>query len=431
MRVTMLTVGSRGDVQPFLAFGLGLAQAGHEVRLATHPRYEALVSGHGLEFAPLVEGRVSRGAETAEGRQWIERGNRRLPAWVGFLHDARSVAHRRLADAAAACEGAEAIVASNLAMVLGWQMADRQTVPLVRAYIEPPAWMLTKRSTRRAAPAARQLAWLAARPWLNRVRSKALGLPRLPLREPFAVLDRRRMPVLYAFSPAVLPRPAGLGDWADVTGFWFVDDSLAPEPPAGLPEFLAAGAPPVSVGFSSMIDTDRAGTVQLVVEALRRAGRRGVLVGATREAGRGALPPDVFAVDEVSHAWLFPRCATVVHHAAVGTTAAGLLGGAPAVAIPHMTDQFFWARRLHELGVSPPPIPRRRLTVDGLADAIRIAAADDGIRRRAADLSARIRAEDGVARAVEVFEHRVARPFQPDPRSKSCDESFFSALPSR
>ena len=415
MRVTLLTVGSRGDVQPLIAFGVALQEAGHQVRLATHPRFASTVGHHDLGFAPLAEGHVSRGAETDEGRRWIEAGSRRPPAVVGFLRDARSVARQRLADAIRACEDAESIVAANLAMVLGWQTAGLRGVPLVRAYIGPPAWMITRRSTRHVAPVLRQAGWLAARPWLNAVRRDALGEGRVGVREPLADLDRRRQPALFAFSSAILPPPPRLGDWCEVTGYWFLEGTDDPAPPAGLLDFVAAGAPPVAIGFGTMIDTDPALTVRLVGQALERAGQRGVLIRGARHKVDAPLPPHLFGVDSIDHDWLFAHSAAAVHHAAVGTTAAAVRAGIPSVALPQMTDQFLWARRLRELGVGPAPIPRRKLTVDGLAEAIRIAASDERMRRSAAALGKQIRSEDGVARAVDAFERRVAlrRPDHP------------------
>lgn len=401
MRVTLLTVGSRGDVQPFVALGVGLRAAGYDVRLATHPRYAAHVAAHDLAFAPLAEGHVSRGTETAEGRRWIERGAGRLPTVAGFVRDARSVADQRLADAAAATDDADVVVASNLALVLGWQVAARRGVPFVRAYIEPPAWLMTRRPARRAAPLLRQVAWLAARPWLNGVRRRALGAPPVGRREPFGSLDRAGAPVLYAFSPAVLDVPRAAGAAAHVTGYWFLDGGADPDPPPGLEAFLADGPPPVSVGFGSMIDHDPTATLALVAEALERAGRRGVLIRGEHRAA-AEPPPHVLAVDTIAHAWLFPRCSAAVHYAPAGTTAAALRAGIPSVAVPQMTDQFLWARRLHELGVAPAPLPRRGLTAEALAEAIRATEAP-AMRRSAATLGERIRAEDGVAAAVDVI----------------------------
>src|SRR5262249_31962150 len=160
VRVTIMSVGSRGDMQPLLGFGAALAEVGHEVRFATHPKFEPMVWAIGLACARLAEGQVSQGPETAEGRRWMALEARGWPAWIGIIQDARSVARRRLADAVAACEGAEAIVAVELAMLLGWQMAERYGVPLVRPRPAPPP----PPAGSPLAGLVREAAWLAMRP---------------------------------------------------------------------------------------------------------------------------------------------------------------------------------------------------------------------------------------------------------------------------
>jgi sterol 3beta-glucosyltransferase len=411
MRVTMLTLGSRGDVQPLIAFGLGLERAGHRVRIATYPRLGPLVTGQGLEAAALAEGALSLGDQTAQGRSWIAKGHRRLPTWVGFIRDARSVADRRLAEAAAACEDADAIVANNLAQVLGWQMSDRYQVPLVRVMFHAPTYWMARGSSGPVGRAARQLVWLAARPWLNSVRRRALHLPPLPLREPIAELDRRRMPVLYPASPAVFPMPRHAGEAVAVTGYWFLESMLDPDPPPELRDFLASGPPPMYIGFGTQIDVDPPATTDLMVRALRSAGQRGILLRPPGVTGRARLGDDILVMSAISHEWLFPRCVAVVHHAASGTTAAGLKAGVPTVPVPENTDQFSWAKRVYELGVASPPIPRRKLTATKLAVAIQTVTGDATIRRRAAALGETIRAEHGVERAVAHFERWVdSRP---------------------
>jgi sterol 3beta-glucosyltransferase len=407
MHVTMLTVGSRGDVQPFVAFGVGLRDAGHRVRICTHPRFQGLVEGQTLEFAPLAEGALARRGETEEGRRWAEDWSRWMPAWVGLLQDARSVARRRLRDAAAGCEGADVLVASNLAQVLGWQLARDLHVPLVRALLNAPSYWMARRSRPRVARALRQLAWLGARPWLNRVRRDALGRPPLPLHEPIGTVEAEGGLALYAFSPAVFPRPEGWGEAPEVTGYWFLDGAVDPEPSDALRAFLEDGPPPVYVGFGIQIDHDPPATTATIVEALRRAGQRGVLQRPRESLAGVALGDDIVAMGDVSHDWLFPQCAAVVHHGAAGTTATALRAGAPAVIVPHNSDQFSWGRRMAELRVSPPPIPRRRLVVDRLEQALIAATTDRELRDRAEALGARIRGEDGVARAVEAFERHV------------------------
>ncbi len=404
MRVTVLTVGSRGDVQPLVGFGAGLAAAGHEVRVAAFPAFEPLVRTAGLEFAPLAEGRLSRGSASAKDRRWLERGSSRTPAVVGFVKNARSVAGQRLADAIDACEGADAIVTNELALLLGWQASERFGAQLVRARLCPPPRM----AQRPAAPAVRQAAWLIMRRWLGSARRQA-GLPRLPLREPLGQLDARRTLELYAFSPAVVPEPARAGPWTHVTGYWFLDGDLDPEPPQELLRFLAAGPAPVCVGFGSMVDADPSGTTELVLEALRLAGQRGVLIRGQHGFGDVELPESVFAVETIGHDWLFERCSAVVHHGGAGTTAAALKAGVPSVVVPHMIDQYAWGRTIHEVGAGPAPIPRRKLSQQRLQEAIAAAVTDGSFREHAAALGRQIREEDGIACAVDLLERHMAR----------------------
>jgi sterol 3beta-glucosyltransferase len=408
MRITLLSVGSRGDVQPLLAFGLGLAAAGHEVRLAAFPSFERQVCAAGLDFAPLAEGRVSKRSASAADRRWIERGRSRAPALLGFVRDARSVAGRRLADALAACDGAAAIVTNELALLLGWQASEQLGARLVRARLCPPPRM----AQRPAAPVARQAAWLLMRRWLGAARREA-GLPPLPHREPLGQLADHETLELRAYSPAVVTDHAQTGPWTHVTGYWFLDSELDPEPSPGLSEFIASGPAPVCVGFGSMVDADPAATTQLVLDALRDSGQRGVLIRGQHGFGEARLPDSVFAVETISHDWLFERCAAVVHHGGAGTTAAALKAGVPSVVVPHMIDQYAWGRTIHELGAGPAPLPRRKLTKPALQQAIAAAVSDSSFRERAAAIGRQIREEDGIACAVDVFERHMERFAEP------------------
>lgn len=396
-KVTVLSIGTRGDVQPLVAFGAALQSAGHEVTFATFPPFEGLVTDAGLEFAPLAEGRVSRGQKTAEGRWWWRRGARRLPAWVGFIVDVRSVARQRLADALAASEGAEVIVSNELAVVLGWQASRRSGARLVRVRLCPaPRWARGPFG----AP-LRQLAWLAALPWLAWVRHGS-DLQRLPLGEPLSHLAQRGALELNAFSPAVAP-PAS-DPAAHLTGYWQTQPELDEPPSPQLEEFLQAGPAPVAVGFGSMGDSDPAATAALAVSALEGAGARGILLGEQYADQAAGLPQSVLWVPTVDHDRLFWRCAAVVHHGGAGTVAATLRAGVPAVVVPHMIDQYTWARRLHELGAAAAPIPRRRLTAQRLEQALTEVLGDPSMRARAQELGEKISQEDGIGRALEVFE---------------------------
>jgi len=153
-----------------------------------------------------------------------------------------------------------------------------------------------------------------------------------------------------------------------------------------------------------MVDHERGETTRLIVEALKWTRQRAILLGGWSDLGSGELPDFILRVDSVPHDWLFPHMAAVVHHGGAGTTAAGLRAGVPAVIVPFTVDQPFWAWRVHELGVGPNWILRKKLTAQKLAAAIDQAVHDPAMAQRAKELGERIRAEDGPGVAVQLVE---------------------------
>ncbi len=413
MRVTMLAVGSRGDVQPYVALGRRLERAGHDVVVATHARFEGFVRAQGLGFASLA-GDPRAGVESEVGRAWLDSGRNPVAFTYNFARLMRSHLEESLPDTWRACQGAELILASALGLA-GFHVAERLGVPFAAALLQPltptGAFPSLAIPVNFAAPlnrlshrVAQQMLWQPASSTINRWRRENLGLSPIPLGGPFRRLDAERVPILYGYSPRVLPKPADWGAHVHVTGFWFLERSPDWSPSPELVAFLESGPPPVSIGFGSMSMRDPARLAEVAVAALRRAGQRGVLVSGWGGLAPSDLPDDVCLVPEVSHDWLFQRMAATVHHGGAGTTAAGLRAGVPAVVTPFFADQPFWAERVAKLGVGTPPIPLRKLTTERLASAIRTATSDEGMRQRAAALGQRIREENGVSRAVALIE---------------------------
>ncbi len=243
--------------------------------------------------------------------------------------------------------------------------------------------------------ASRAIMQTALRPPMRAARAE-LSLPRRQ--------DPPHPTILYGFSPHVVPVTSDKRTRRVATGYWtgiIEDEYNNPE----LDDFLRREGPVVSIGFGSMRSVDPERLRAVVLAALRQADVRAVLLSGWGAIGSGATTrDDVFTVDSVPHSWLFPRVSATVHHGGAGTTGAALLGGAPSVVVPFGAEQPFWAARTHDLGVSPPPIPVRRLAATRLATAIRIAIDTPSMQSRAAELSTRIRAEDGVSAAVGELE---------------------------
>lgn len=422
MRVRVITIGSQGDVRPYVALGAGLSAAGHDVRIATHPGFEELVRGRGLDFAP-VAGDPRELADNRQLRALHDDGRNLLRWWRTFNDVDAPLMRTRLRDCWEACADADAIVVSVLPYLFGYAIARKLSVPLVRAFYFPvsptrsyppdfvPAWLpLGERLNLLTYQAQRQVLWQIARPWVARACREVLGLENLPLSEPFGDLDREQQLLLYCYSAAVAPPPPDWGSWIEVTGYWFLDRTTDWTPPPALAEFLEEGPPPVYVGgFGTMTNRDPGDLARIVVRALAAAGVRAVVLTGWGGMPEEELPREIFAVDWVPFDWLFPRVSAVVHHGGAGTTAASLRAGVPTVIVPFFLDQFFWGRRVFELGVGPRPIPRKRLGSDTLAGALRVATRDPEMKGRAAALGVRIRAEDGVARAVAAFERHFVQ----------------------
>ena len=408
MRIVVMAVGSRGDVAPYTGLGVRLQAEGHRVTIATHALFEELVRSRGLAFHCLPldtqEELTSRLAAS---------GTTNLLKVTLAVNKVVAEHARPMADAMlAAARQADVLLVTPVSWI-GAHVAQGLGLPSMGVYLQPmtptrefPPSTVTTRSLggwgNRAAAAT--LLTMGQRPFrgiVDELRAE-LGLPAVTPRAWLAHVDAARWPICYGYSPVVVPPPADWPAWHHTVGYWWPAPDPAFVPPPDLIDFLAAGPAPVYLGFGSMPTGDRDALSELLVTALRRTGRRAVVHRGW--AGLAATGDDVLTVGEVPHDWLFPRMAAVVHHAGAGTTAAGLRAGVPAVPVPFMVDQPFWARRLVGLGVAPEAIPVRRLTADRLAAAITEAVGNPGYRQRAATVAAQLAQEDGVAGVLRVLE---------------------------
>lgn len=415
MKITLLTYGSRGDVQPFLALAQGLQGNGHRVKLCAPHRFEAFAGEHRVPFVALA-------GEPEEISRRINDTGTNVVRMVASMQDyIFTIAPQVARSAFAACEGADVILHSFLFTIGAHSWAREHGVPdvSIQAF---PAFAPTRAFPN---PALMQLPpgilshlshWLAARVfWLGSTR----GYGRMRRADPETAFpaelhwpfDASRQPhsrtlLLFAYSPVVLPRPREWGAHIHVTGYFFLE-AVGYQPPAALAGFLAAGAPPVCMSFGSMVNREAERVTSVVLEALTRTGNRAVILAGWGGRKPEHLPESVFFMDGAPHDWLFPRCKMIIHHGGAGTTGAGLRAGVPNIVIPHTADQPFWGSRVQAIGAGPRPIPVGRLTVDRLAGAM--AEAESPAIRNGAQAAGRlIRAEAGVGQAVRLIEGYAA-----------------------
>jgi sterol 3beta-glucosyltransferase len=412
MKITILTVGSRGDVQPFVALGLGLQQAGHQITFCTSHNFQSFVEGYGLPYAYMNADLIAL-TETPEGKAAME-GKSQL----SLLKQVKPLLRKMLDDEWTAVQQTtpdlliyhpKSLGAYHLAEKLGIPAILSLALPLYTPTRDFPiilmgsknlgGW-LNKQSYKMLMGVTLPYAGM-----INEWRKSALGLPpRSRLANELVQPNGRPTPTLYAYSPHLIPTPSDWPDNTRATGYWFLDAPKEWQPPADLAAFLQAGAPPVYIGFGSMAGKNPARLGEIVVAALQKTGQRGLLASGWGGLKAGDLPDTIFMLESAPHEWLFPQVAAVVHHGGSGTTGAGLRAGKPTIICPFIADQPFWGHRVYELGVGPAPIRQKKLGIENLAAAIETAVTNKTMQARATELGEKIRGENGVATAVNFIE---------------------------
>jgi sterol 3beta-glucosyltransferase len=399
MRIVIPTIGSRGDVQPFIALAQGLNRAGHRVTLASHPMMKDLVESHEVDFSPIGPN-IDLAHEVAVLLQNSPSAAVGLFRVMQFSFKMLQYSHH---DILALCNEADLVIISAQSAA-GKNEAEIQRVPYLSVTLMPwaipwddPDRPFLRRTLYRLID--RLVGLITTRP-LNRIR-KQQGLPPVG-REGFTSLRLNLVPV----SPTVYdPNPL----WEArhrVTGYWFVEEIKGWQPAADLLAFLDAGEPPIviSLGAMSLGEKDEKEVVKLFTDAIQEVGCRAIIQGWDAGAQQSDLPSSIHAAGAIPHSWLLPRCAAIVHHGGFGTTSAGLRAGIPALVIPHIADQFFWANIIYDLGAGPKPVPRRKLSKATLVAALNELVHNNDFQLAASSSGEKIRYETGVDNAVRMIE---------------------------
>ncbi|KAI3023686.1 CAZyme family GT1 [Aspergillus niger] len=394
LNIVIQVVGSRGDVQPFIALGNELQRYGHRVRLATHNVFEAFVRNSGLEFYPI-------GGDPEELMAYMVKNPGLIPNMrnlqAGEIGRKRAMIREMLDGCWKSCIEpdmatqipfvADAIIA-NPPSFAHIHCAQALSIPVHLMFTMP--WTNTKAFPHPLAnltgggdedqgfrnfvsySVVNWLTWQGMGDVINHWR-KELGLDEIAMFEGPRLAEILKIPFTYCWSPALVPKPSDWPSYIDVCGFFF-RESPRYDPPADLLAFIAAGPPPIYVGFGSIVLEDAESTTTIILNAIRAAGVRAIISKA------------------------------VVHHGGAGTTACGLRKSKPTIIVPFFGDQPFWGDMVAAAGAGPTPIPYKELTVDKLANGIQYCLSEQA-RMSAVAIAAKMQSEAGVKAAVASF-HR-------------------------
>jgi sterol 3beta-glucosyltransferase len=417
MKITLIAFGTRGDVQPSIALARGLLAKGHQVKLLASPNFKNWIEIHGLETAPASVD-IQTIMMSEGGNEWIENGNNPMKQLQSMKVLIQQYGRAMIDDAWAACQGADAVISQFTSASYMGSIAQTLNVPHVCMLLQP-ALLATRDGRAAINPVISErvsiinywfgrlllepISWSLYGDITNQFRADTLGLPTINARQ-FAD-SFLHTPIVMGYSPRVTPTPADWPATIFTSGFWFLKEGEAWQPPEALTHFLEAGEPPVYIGFGSMTGRDTVAIANLVVDAVGRTGKRAVMVAGWSGLGEAtSLPDSIIRIDSAPHDRLFPRMSAVVHHGGAGTTAAAFVAGVPQIVVPHMADQPFWGRKVNVLGVGPKPIPRPNLTAERLAAAITEATSKPAMKATAIRLGEAMRAEDGLGAAVAFIE---------------------------
>jgi UDP:flavonoid glycosyltransferase YjiC (YdhE family) len=416
MNITVLAIGSQGDVLPYLALAVGLKNAGYKVRFAANSNFSNVVASYGLEFFSIKLDSFEF-TQNSQTQSWLDAES--IPNLILSTNRViRPMLERIMEDVFAACQGTEAVIYHSYALPFVYHICKQLQIPCIPASLHPmptrsyPAilsnMMRTPSKTLNLLThlLVHQISWQV---FLPVVRKHWNGHIPLPLIGPYWEILKGPQPILCGYSPAVLPVSEDLPQHVSITGYWFLDPHPNWQPDPALTEFLKSTPKPIYIGFGSMGNPAKnQDTANIILETIARTGVRAVL--STGWSGLGTdrpLPENIFLVKDTPHRWLFPQMAAIVHHGGAGTTGAALSAGVPSLIIPHFGDQYYWGRRVAELGVGPEPIVRKKLTPENFAGAISTALNNSAMRERASRLGATITAEDGGKKAVQIIQKYI------------------------
>ncbi|KAF1928116.1 glycosyltransferase family 1 protein, partial [Didymella exigua CBS 183.55] len=433
MNIVIQVVGSRGDVQPFVALGQELQKHGHRVRLATHNAFEGFVKKSNLEFYPiggdpkeLMAYMVKNPGLIPSMKSLREGDVKRKQIMVGEMLDG---CWKSCVDADVYSQEpfvADAIIANppsfahiHCAQALGVPLHLMFTMPWssTRAFPHPLASFKAGEMDPALINYASYgivefLTWQGLGGVINKFRA-TLDLEPIPTTVGPALAEALHVPFTYCWSPALVPKPADWPSHIDVCGFFFRDPPPY-EPPEAISSFLESGPCPIYIGFGSIVLEDPANMTSLILEAVQLCGIRAVVSRGWSNLGQG-LPDEannVLFIGDCDHEWLFQHVTAVVHHGGAGTAACGLKNACPTLVVPFFGDQLFWGDMIAAAGAGPRPIPHKQLSSRNLVDAIQTLLAPE-TKQAAHRISSQMASEQGVKAAAQSFHANL--PFEAIP----------------
>jgi sterol 3beta-glucosyltransferase len=417
MKVTVIAIGTRGDVQPLIALGVQLAQCGHTVRIAAQSLFASVIADARLEFYPLSGDarKFFAGAVGRHLRTRMDDGDEFTRFWKSYVSP---VVRRHVGEVIPACLGADAIVCEPWFQIAP-TLKDYLNIPCFVGCVMPVPCIQTQEfnypfsqqlcqttAETGCAESWRDAEWFGgvAFPEIKMWRA-SLGLKSL---EWNSYLEQiRGCPHLFGYSVHVLKKPSDWSELHQVTGYWFLSEGEHFVPPQRLKDFLETGSPPVVLGFSSQVCEQVERVRSCFIQSLRKTRKRGIILSGWDDNIQ-IDTGECLSCKEVPYDWLLPQVAGMVHHGGAGSVGECLRAGIPSLAIPQGYDGAFWGLRIAELGLGLKPVRLEAMEVRDLTYGISRFYEDRELCHKLGSIAGLISEETNQFTAVHLIENYVA-----------------------
>jgi rhamnosyltransferase subunit B len=421
-RIVLTTFGSSGDINPYVALALGLRARGHGVTFAVEESFRELVERLGFPVAHLAGDAIA--VMNAQSLDLLRDTNPFRSVHTLVRDYIVPTTRERIEDLRAACADADLLVAPPFQVAASF-IHDLTGIPLVTLTLTPvtiPSAQVNPAPQQLGLPKAldpmvNRITWgvgLALMsaffdPPINRIRAE-YHLP--PLRHwMYTGKDHWSPRTALAVSRAFFTPPPDLPETVSVTGFLYWDTPTDWREPPELAAFFAGGTPVVAVSSGSMsaeLGPIFADFYQTSVTALQQVGARALIIGAAPGSLPDPLPENALALPFAPFSAVYPRCAAIIHHGGIGTTAQGLRAGTPALIVPWGVDQFFAGAQVEAIGAGR-WLQRKRYTVERATPLLDELLHQERYRKRARQIAGQIAQEDGVGALCDLLEDALER----------------------
>lgn len=415
MKLTAVSVGTRGDIEPLIELGVEMNRRGHAFRVAGMEKFRPLCEGRGVPFVHLdgdadyfMKLLVTDYKKSTDFVTGYERFYKSVPGIFDQIADA--------------VKGQDAVFYGTCSFFVR-SAADLYHVPCIRYFYSPfdKTNQYSLYSDKHNSFTV-GLGYLDEELGMNLITKKLMngwrtehGLRKWKLTDDYRVQDGKKVLTFYPVSPILMPPDPKWGEHIHVTGYWYhPEEEMEYTPDSSLRDFLddPDKEKPIFVAFGRAASPELKELQVRCVRALKETGIRAV-VQADQLAGSSAdsAPDEHYKADNICYVgavpypWIFSRVRAVVHHGGNSTNGLGLRAGLPTLVIPLALDQFYYGRTVHELGCGPAPVYiRKRIPeVSELKEAITDLVSGQ-YDERAAQTGEKLRKENGCLAAAQAIE---------------------------